>query len=125
MEITSLNTSELIATIERSGISFMVLCLFLYALVRVGWWFGDRVIVPLVTAHTGFLNEVKSAVWDIAKSNILINKNMEQLIDIQSENSENIKKILISNQEKVLAKHPKTATIPKTEVSRNESVSAT
>ena len=93
MEITSLNTSELIATIERSGISFMVLCLFLYALVRVGWWFGDRVIVPLVTAHTGFLNEVKSAVWDIAKSNVLINKNMEQLIDIQSENSENIKKI--------------------------------
>ena len=125
MEPTPSNIPEILNWIERFGISFAILCVFLFVLLKVGYWLGEKVIVPVVTGHTGFLTEVKNAVWDIAKSNILINSNMEQLIDIQKENSENIKKLIEINQEKPLVRERKTTIIPKTEISRHESIAST
>lgn len=125
METEPSNIPEILNWIERFGISFAILCVFLFVLLKVGYWFGEKVIVPVVTGHTGFLTELKNAVWDIAKSNVLINSNMEQLIDIQKENSENIKKIIEINYEKPLARERKTTIIPKTEISRHEPVTTT
>jgi len=125
METEPSNIPEILNWIERFGISFAILCVFLFTLLKAGYWIGEKIFVPIVTAYTGFLTEVKNAVWEIAKSNVLINSNMEQLIDIQKENSDNIKKIIEINHEKPLVRERKTTIIPKTEISRHEPVTTT
>lgn len=127
MEAFSTNIPEILNWIERFGVSFATLCVVIYALLKAGFWIGEKIIVPVVNSYISFLTELKNAVWDIAKSNTLINSNMESLIDIQKENGKSIQKLLELheiNQEKTLTKERKTTMIPKTELSRHEPVTA-
>lgn len=124
------NYEALINWVERSGVPFGILCVLSYIFLKCFYWFMEKVVVPLVTNHTNFLQEVRMAIGDIAKTNCMISEKMTDLIDIQKENSAAINDLSQGHEEYIvdntLIKKSKTATIPKVESSQyeHESVSA-
>ena len=123
--ISPVGTYEaLIGWIERSGVPFGILCVLSYIFLKCFYWFMEKVIVPLVTNHTNFLQEVRMSIGEIAKSNCTISEKMTDLIDIQKENGAAIKDLSQGNEEYIfdnaLIKKQKMATILKTESSKYE-----
>lgn len=103
--ISPIGTYEaLISWIERSGVPFGILCVLSYIFLKCFYWFMEKVIVPLVTNHTNFLQEVRMAIGDIAKTNYKISEKMTDLIDIQKENSLAIKNLSEGNEEYIVDK---------------------
>lgn len=126
-QIADFNFSFILSWIERSGVPFGILCVLSYVFLKCAWWIGERVVVPIVGGHTGFLSEVRSAITNIAESNHTIAERMTNLIDISKANGIALHNLTDTNEEiipthagKTLPKRPKSSTIPQVESMVNE-----
>ena len=130
-QIADFNFSPILLWVERSGVPFGILCVLSYVFLKCAWWIGEKVVVPIVNGHTGFLSEVRSAITNIAESNHTIADRMTNLIDISTANGIVLQDLTQANEEiiptpvgKTLPKKSKASTISKVESIINEYSSA-
>lgn len=126
-QIADFNFNSILLWVERSGVPFGILCVLSYVFLKCAWWIGEKVVIPIVSGHTGFLSEVRSAVTNIAESNYAIAERMTNLIDISTANGIALQNLTEANEEiipvpsgKTLPKRSKSSTIPKVESIINE-----
>ena len=126
-QIADFNFGYVLSWVERSGVPFGILCVLSYVFLKCLWWIGEKVVVPIVSGHTGFLSEVRSSIAEIAESNHIIAEGMTNLIDISTANGIVLHNLTEANEEiiqtpvgKILPKRSKSSTIPRVESIVNE-----